>query len=191
MTSLASRSAARCGKKLVPIAAVSCIISSDAVCTKRALRQIDHHHTNRWYWLRWRKHSWTWQKELQMRLYKMIPDCLLWLSVFGAILLSAGPRALSQTPTLVARDVFHFIWSRDQILKIESAPKSMRSAGDVATLEQGRVVIGNTVVRCKFLTVFFAPHEAADGAKAVGPPGIGDQAIWKVEGRQVMMERRA
>src|SRR5260221_5678945 len=59
----------------------------------------------------------------------------------------------------------------------------MRAAGDVATFEESRMVLRNTTIRCRFLTVFFAQDEAADGVKAVGPRGFGTRTISKVEGR--------
>ena len=115
-----------------------------------------------------------------MRSRKIALYCLLWPAMVGGALLWAEPHALSQTSVM---DVLHFIWSRDQILKIVSAPNMIRLAGDVATVGESRMVLGNTVIRCRFLTVFFTHDEAANGIKAVGPAGIGDRTISKVEGR--------
>ena len=87
---------------------------------------------------------------------------------------------------VVARDVFHFVWSRDQILKIESTPDRMRWAGGAATIEESRMVLGNTAIRSRSLTIFFAQDEAADGVKAI-TEGIDALTIWKVEARDVMI----
>jgi lipopolysaccharide export system protein LptA len=110
----------------------------------------------------------------------------------GAILVCTLSGAASQTGQ-GALDVFHgFFHGRDQLVQIETTLGQARLTSDVAIYAGNiRVVRGDSTVRCRSLTVFYAQEEAASGVKAIGPELIGTRSIWKIEARGgVLIERQ-
>jgi hypothetical protein len=118
-----------------------------------------------------------WLGDIEMRLREMKHHhSPLLMMIVGALLL-AEPHALAQTNALaqkneVMHDAFHFTWSREPAIKIDSVLDRVSRASNVSTSKESRVVLENAVVRCRYLTVFFVQDEAADGVKVVEPSSI-------------------
>lgn len=118
---------------------------------------------------------------------KMTLYCLVWFAVVATLLVWEEPQALSQT-SVVARNIFSFMWTPNETMKIiRSTPGAMRAASDVATLEESRLTIGNVGIQCRQLTVFFRMDGPTYGVKVVGSPDVNGRTIWKIEAEDVVM----
>ncbi len=94
-----------------------------------------------------------------------------------------GPKAQPAQP-VVTDPLQGFSQDRDKALKIEGRPAQFQVVAGVATyggyIDWAQVVLGNTTIRCRFLTIHWAREEVAGDVKAA-EPFVGNGYIRKLE----------
>jgi lipopolysaccharide export system protein LptA len=101
----------------------------------------------------------------------------------GLVCSALGPKAQPAQP-VVTDPLQGFSQDRDKALKIEGRPAQFQAVAGAVTyggyIDWAQVVLGDTTIRCRFLTIHYAREEGAGDVKA-GEPFVGNGYIRKLE----------
>jgi len=104
----------------------------------------------------------------------------------GAIAISAAGGGSGAPAQTAANDALHgFFQSRDQSLKIEGNLGEVQIIAGVAiygdNIRLVQAVLGDAILKCRFLTVYYERDEVAGDLKAANAAPVGARYIRKLE----------